>query len=344
MEEKHELPHFSEAPRAPAPDPGEGLSTPAAGPDTYIGPTSSMRSVTTLSEHVGLQADQEQVLCRELVCVCDELQSCCEHAASAVTVHPRVQTLFLTRPSALLQAGTTSEWMCGESIEQQMQQERRAILELPFVSGISDAAHGKRGGFRVNLRCHTAQEHGNCECGGLKQGVPVLVSSTRTTLLECLQEVHNQVLRQHGSQCVAASKALQAERMAQANSPAASQDALRTMMYLSQAQQCLTKATAELNNIKQRADKVHKEALELEKAVDVAAKTVMEARIQAVRNSSRCHSGGLGWFTRVHASTMEIALSGSRGGFTEWMRMPQVLHLRSGIQSRTLTTRRLLYQ
>ena len=98
----------------------------------------------------------------------------------------------------------------------------------------------------------------------------MLVSSTRTTLLECLQEVHNQVLRQHGPQCVAASKALQAERMAQANSPAASQDALRTMMYLSQAQQCLTKATAELNNIKQ----VHKEALELEKAVDVAATTV----------------------------------------------------------------------
>jgi len=94
-----------------------------------------------------------------------------------------------------------------------------------------------------------------------------------------LQEVHNQVLRQHGPQCVAASNALQAERMTQANSPAASQDALRTMMYLSQAQQCLTKATVELNNIKQRADKVHKEAPELEKAVDVAAKTVHSHRI-----------------------------------------------------------------
>jgi len=68
---------------------------------------------------------------------------------------------------------------------------------------------GKDVGF-VNLRCHAAQEHGNCECGGLKQGVPVLVSSTRTTLLKCLQEVHNQVLRQHLPQCVAASKALQA--------------------------------------------------------------------------------------------------------------------------------------
>ena len=105
---KNELPPFSEAPRAPALDPGEGLSTPAAGPDTYIGLTSSMRSVTTLSEHVGLQADQEQVLYRELVCVYDEPQLCCEHAASAVTVHPRVKTLLLTRPSALLQAGTTS--------------------------------------------------------------------------------------------------------------------------------------------------------------------------------------------------------------------------------------------
>ena len=94
---------------------------------------------------------------------------------------------------------------CAENIEQLMQQERRAILELPFVSGISDAAHGEKGGFRVNLRCHTAQGHGNCECGGLKQRVPVLVSSTRTTLLECLQEVHNQVLQQHSPQCVAAS-------------------------------------------------------------------------------------------------------------------------------------------
>jgi len=170
--------------------------------------------------------------------------------------------------------------MCGENIEQQMQQEKRVILELPFVSEISEAVHGKRGGFRVNLRCHTAQEHRNCECGGLKQGVSVLVSSTRITLLECLQEVHNQGLRQHGPQCVTTSKALQSERMAQANSQAASQDALRTMMYFSWAEQCLTKATAELNNIK-----VHKEALELEKAVDVTAKTVhaVEKEVQGLQ-------------------------------------------------------------
>ena len=164
--------------------------------------------ITTLSKHVGLQADQEQVLCRELVCVCDELQSCCKHAASAVTVHPRVQTLLLTRPSVLLQAETTSEWMCGENIEQQMQQERRAILKLPFVSGISDASHGKRGGFCVNLRCHNAQEHRNCECGGLKQGVPVLVSSNelrfssvcrRSTIRFCVRTARN--VLQHPKHC-----------------------------------------------------------------------------------------------------------------------------------------------
>ena len=131
-------------------------------------------------------------------------------------MHPRVQTLLLTRPSTLEQ-----------QIEQQMEKERCAILQLSFVSGILDAVHGKGCGFRVNLRCHTAQEHGDCECGGLKQGVPVLVSSTRTTLLECLQEVHIQVLRQHGPKCIAASKAFQDERMAQENSQAPSPDAAR---------------------------------------------------------------------------------------------------------------------
>jgi len=204
------------------------------------------------------------MLSKGLVCVCDERLSCCEHAASALTVHSRVQTLFLTRLSALLQTGTRSKWMCGENtndgavrsrMEQEIEQERHHILEFPFVTGISDMVNGKGCGFRVNLRCQAARQHGRCECGGLKQGVPVYVSSTRTTLLECLQEVHNQVLRQRGPQRVAASKALQGERITQANSPVASQDALRTMMHLSQAQECLTKV-----------------------------------RVQAMRNSSRCHN------------------------------------------------------
>jgi len=162
-------------------------------------------------------------------------------------------------------------------------------LQLSVVSGITDAVNGKRQGFRVNLRCHSASQHGTGECGGLKQGVPVYLSSTRTTLLECLKEVHNQVLREHGPKCIAASKVFQAERMAQENSQAPSQDALSTMIHLSQAQQCLKNATAELNSIKQRADTVNKEALRLEKAVDVAAKTVHASQKEVRELQAQLH-------------------------------------------------------
>ena len=141
------------------------------------------------------------------------LRACYRHAANALTVHPRVQMLILT--SALLQTGTTCEKISGTNpeMEQQMQEERLAILEHPVVSGISDVLHsrGKRPGFRVSLRCQTAQQngHGVCDCGGLRQGVPVCVSKTRATLLACLQNLHNQVLRQHGPNCIAAGFNLQ---------------------------------------------------------------------------------------------------------------------------------------
>ena len=72
----------SEAPQAPALDSVQGLSIPVAGPETPFRPTSGMPGLTPTGEHVtGLQFDKEprQVL-RGLVCVCDELQACCEHA------------------------------------------------------------------------------------------------------------------------------------------------------------------------------------------------------------------------------------------------------------------------
>ncbi len=70
----------SEAPRAPALDSVQGLSIPVAGPETPFRPTSGMPGLTPTGEHVtGLQFDKEQVI-RGLVCVCDELQACCEHA------------------------------------------------------------------------------------------------------------------------------------------------------------------------------------------------------------------------------------------------------------------------
>ena len=79
MEEDEPL-SSSEAPRAPALDTEEGLSIPVVGPETPFRPTSGMPGLTPTGEHVtALQFDEEQVL-RGLVCVCDELQACCEHA------------------------------------------------------------------------------------------------------------------------------------------------------------------------------------------------------------------------------------------------------------------------
>ena len=100
------------------------------------------------------------------------LRACYRHAANALTVHPRVQMLILT--SALLQTGTnlvahvfTCEQMSGTNpeMEQQMEQERLAILEHPVVRSISDVDRSKGGrpGFRVSLWCQTARQNGHGE-------------------------------------------------------------------------------------------------------------------------------------------------------------------------------------
>ena len=137
------------------------------------------------------------------------LRACYRHAANALTVHPRVQMLILT--SALLQTGTnlvTYVFTCEQmsrtnpEMEEQMEQERLAILDHPVVRSISDVDRSKGGrpGFRVVLWCQTARQngYGECDCGGLSRGVPVCVSTTRTTLLACLQDLHKQVLLGHG--------------------------------------------------------------------------------------------------------------------------------------------------
>ena len=213
------------------------------------------------------------------------LRACYRHTANALTVHPRVQMLILT--SALLQTGTnlvadvfTCEQMTGTNpeMEQQMEQERLAILEHPVVRSISDVDRSKGGrpGFRVSLWCQSARQngHGECDCGGLRQGVPVCVSTTRTTLLACLQDLHKQVLLGHGSKCITACKALEAQRMAQDASSAGAPDAFRTMMDLSRATKSLQKATLEWKNVKERADKINKEALELQELVEKAQEEV----------------------------------------------------------------------
>ena len=202
---------------------------------------------------------------------------------------------------ALLQTGTTCEKTSGTNLEmaQRMEQERLAILEHPVVSGIADVydSNGARPGYRVRLRCHTARNYGDLacgdlECGGLGQGVPVRVSQTRITLLECLQEMHNQVLRQHGAKCIAACKALAAQRN---DSSAGAPDAFRLMMDLNKAKKSLDEAVSELKSMKERADKVNKESLKLQKLVEGAEKTRHEAEkevilLQAQLNPPlRCH-------------------------------------------------------
>ena len=53
----------SEAQRAPALAPEEGLSTPVAGPETPLRPTSGMPGLTPTGQHVtALQFDQDEVL------------------------------------------------------------------------------------------------------------------------------------------------------------------------------------------------------------------------------------------------------------------------------------------
>ena len=79
MEDDEPLPS-SETQRAPALDSVQGLSIPVAGPETPFRPTSGMPGLTPTGEPVtAVRFDEKQVL-RGLVCVCDELQACCEHA------------------------------------------------------------------------------------------------------------------------------------------------------------------------------------------------------------------------------------------------------------------------
>jgi hypothetical protein len=67
----------------------------------------------------------------------------------------------------------------------------------------------------------------------------VYVSKTRATLLACLQDLHNQVLRQHGPNCIAACKVLAAQRMSQDDSSAGAPDVFQLMMDLNKAKKTL---------------------------------------------------------------------------------------------------------
>ena len=106
---------------------------------------------------------------------------------------------------------------------------------------------------------------------------PVRLNSTsRPTLLDCLKELRQKLEEEHGSRCMKAVN--EHAEITKDNAPAASQNALRTLVDLSHARQCLEKATKEWKNVKERADKINKEALELQKLVEQA-----EAEVQMLQ-------------------------------------------------------------
>ena len=120
----------------------------------------------------------------------------------------------------------------------QMNDEMRAIESMVIVGVLKYTAAGKEhgnwrdsaAGFGVTLRCHSARDHG--ACGKRAVGPVRLNSTTRTTLLDCLTELRRKLQEEHGS-CI--SVVNEHAEIMQENAPAASQDALRTMMDLSEA-------------------------------------------------------------------------------------------------------------
>jgi hypothetical protein len=98
-----------------------------------------------------------------------------------------------------------------------------------------------------------------------------------------LKELRRKLQEEHGSRCIKAVN--DHAEITKDNAPAASQDALRTMMDLSEARKCLQKATLEWKNVKERADKINKEALELQKLVEQAEQEVqtLQAQLHAKR-------------------------------------------------------------
>ena len=140
----------------------------------------------------------------------------------------------------------------------QMNDEMRVIESMVIVGVLKYTAAGKEhgswrdspAGFGVTLRCKSARDHGAC---GKKAVGPVRLNSTsRPTLLDCLKELRQKLEEEHGSRCLKAVN--EHADITQDNAPTASQNALRTLVDLSHARQCLEKATKEWKNVKERAD------------------------------------------------------------------------------------------
>ena len=121
----------------------------------------------------------------------------------------------------------TAEGTENTTVLVQMEEEKRAIRAMPFVTTLSfvRAVKGKAEGWRVTLTCFACREYDSC---GKKQEASVHISGERPTLLACLQELRKRLEENH----VGCAEAL--AKKAAADKP----NVMQTMMLLQQARFC----------------------------------------------------------------------------------------------------------
>ncbi len=135
----------------------------------------------------------------------------------------------------------------------QMQEIKRAILALPFVTKLSPVrAHKSHGaGWGATLKCASCPG-----CCGKRQEAPVQVSNVHPTELACLQDLLKRLQDRHVDCAEAVAKIAAADAASAATVDPDAPNVLQAMMQLQQA--------------KSRAEAANKLALEEEKERDAA--------------------------------------------------------------------------
>jgi len=157
-----------------------------------------------------------------------------------------------------------SDGTCEDTtVSVQMEEIKRAILALPFVTKLSPVrAHKSHGaGWGATLKCASCPG-----CCGKRQEAPVQVSSVHPTELACLQELLKRLQDRHVDCAEAVAKKAAADAASAATVDPDAPNVLQAMMQLQQA--------------KSRAEAANKLALEAEKERDAAEKAVEELKRQ----------------------------------------------------------------
>jgi len=155
-----------------------------------------------------------------------------------------------------------SDGTCEDTtVSVQMEEIKRAILALPFVTKLSPVrAHKSHGaGWGATLKCASCPG-----CCGKRQEAPVQVSSVHPTELACLQELLKRLQDRHVDCAEAVAKKAAADAASAATVDPDAPNVLQAMMQLQQA--------------KSRAEAANKLALEAEKERDAAEKAVEELK------------------------------------------------------------------